>query len=137
MNFDAKKHDILVVKTQLMVGARSIYRELHLIKSGDDLNSLLRLVPESYHAAIRNSKECVVQLKWAQLLPTLRAYATVQVAVRMPRHRSWSYISPEGASFITAMKDGSIINTNEPPAPAYIGGVLIPDVANAVLSKEC
>jgi hypothetical protein len=129
MNFDAKKHDILVVKTQLIVGTRGIYRELSLIKSGDDLTALLLLVPESYHAAICNSKECVVQLKWAQLLPSRRGYATVQVAVRMPRHRNWYNVTPEGSSFITAMKDGSLVMTDERPAPFYsIGEEYLPDV---------
>jgi hypothetical protein len=112
--FDAKKHDILVVKTQLVRGARDPFaRKLTSVKSGNDFADLLLLVPERYHAAITNSRECVVQLKWAQLLPNRRAYATVEVAVRMPRHRKWSIVTPEGASWITAMKDGTMIWTSE------------------------
>jgi hypothetical protein len=123
MFFDAKKHEILVVKTQLMLGAADHYREMFLIKSGDDLDSLLRLVPESYHAAITNSKECVVHIKWAQLTPIRRCHATVEVTVRMPRHRQWSLLTPRGASWITCLKDESAIWTDEANAP--VTGTLI------------
>jgi hypothetical protein len=110
--FDAKKHEILVVKTQL-VGTRNI-RELYLIKSGDDLDRLLCLVPESYHAAIRNSKECVVQLKWAQLLYARRCYATISVVVRMPRHRTWSDLVPlSERGWAMCVRVGSAVWTDE------------------------
>ena len=127
MSFDAKKHEILVVKTQLMRGTSDNYRELSLIKSGDDLVALLCLVPESYHAAIRNSRECVVQIKWAQMTPLKRAYAAVEITVRMPRHRKWALLTPRGASWITSLKDESMIWTNE-EASERNSGTLIKDL---------
>lgn len=112
MKFDAKKHDILVVKIRL-ASDTSLNRELTTVKSGDDLNSLLRIVPWQYHDCITDSRECVVTIKWCQVLPTRRVYATTEIAVRMPRHRKWKIVTPPGVSFITSMRDSTVIWTDE------------------------
>lgn len=111
MTFDAKKHEILVIKTRLLAST-SDNRELYLVKSSDDLASVLRLIPESYHAAIRNSKECVVQLKWARV-PLCEVWATTSVVVRMPRHRKWSEIVPDGTTWATSLRDAQSIIIRE------------------------
>lgn len=111
MTFDAKKHEILVIKTRLLAST-SDNRELYLVKSSDDLASVLRLIPESYHAAIRNSKECVVQLKWARV-PSCEVWATTSVVVRMPRHRKWSEIVPDGTTWATSLRDAQSIIIRE------------------------
>lgn len=116
MKFDAKKHDILVVKTEFQLGA-SDTRELFLLKSGDDLVPLLAAIPEQYHVALRNSKEAVASLMVHIPGPGMQITVLTSLVVRMPRHRSWHQLVPHGTTFAKEVLAGRAIVQSCPVDP--------------------